>query len=80
MALVVGLFGGVLLLVRRQILKTLSATHDTVQRIPLPTPTALVHLAAFGALFYAYAWFWGLDAQVLAAARDGMSQAWAAVR
>jgi len=57
MALVVGLFGGLLLLVEGSLRYGLQRTHDVVQALPLPTPLLLVHSAAL----FGLAWLWALQ-------------------
>lgn len=79
MALILGVFGGVILFVRQQVQRSLTTTHKVVQRLPLPIPLALVHTAAVGALFWCYARYWGLDAEVWSALWMSLQQAMASI-
>ena len=64
MVLVIGLFGGLLLLIHRLTAASLARTHAVVQALPLPTPVILVHAAVFGALFLLYAWVHGVGVKL----------------
>ena len=60
MALVVGVFGGVLLMLHRVLTSSVSKTHEVVKALPLPTPMVFIHIGAFVGLFFLYAWALGL--------------------
>ena len=70
MGLVVGLFGWLFLFLDKRIKWGLKTTHDVVQKLPLPTPALGVHVLILCGLFYAYAWFWGLDRQLIPSIRE----------
>lgn len=61
MALVIGIFGGLLLLLQKFLTGSLAKTHEVVKALPLPTPLIFIHAAAFAGLFFLYAWATGLD-------------------
>lgn len=61
MALVIGIFGGLLLVLQRVMASSLAKTHDVMKALPLPTPLIILHAAAFVGLFFAYAWAAELD-------------------
>jgi hypothetical protein len=54
------LLGVILVFVRVLAVKSVAKAHDVVQAIPLPTPTLLIHLLVYGALFLLYAKVWDL--------------------
>ena len=61
MALVVGLFGAVLLIMQRWTQASLSKTHAVVQGLPLPTPVVVVHVGVLVALYFLWCWVLGLS-------------------
>jgi hypothetical protein len=61
MALVIGIFGGLILVLQKVMTTGLAKTHDVVKALPLPTPIIFVHAAAFVGLFFAYAWAAEID-------------------
>lgn len=75
MGLILGLFGGLLFFVRQQVERSLSTTHEAVQKLPLPTPMLVVHTLALAVLFWLYAHYYGLDAAVWADAQRGWDAA-----
>ncbi|TNE91853.1 MAG: hypothetical protein EP330_03900 [Deltaproteobacteria bacterium] len=79
MALILGVFGGLLLLVRRTVERSLSTTHDVVQKLPLPTPMVGVHALIFAVLFGLYAHYWRMDDEVLRSLERGADQTQQAV-
>jgi len=60
MALVVGLFGGLLLATQRVAAGGLERTRGVVQALPLPATQLLLHLGIFAALYLLYAWIHGI--------------------
>lgn len=65
MALTIGIFGGLILILQRMTTASLSKTHEVVRALPLPTPMVVVHAAAFAGLFFLYAWALGLLEKLL---------------
>lgn len=61
MACTLGVLGVLLLVIRAVVKHSLAKTHDVVQAIPLPMPMLLVHALLYIALFYLYAFVWGLS-------------------
>jgi len=66
MAMVVGVFGGLFLLIQRSISWGLQKTVTTMKRRVGLATTVLPHVVFALILFAAYAWFWGLDHRILA--------------
>jgi len=64
MALVLGVIGGVVVLVRSLISSTVAHTHTVAKALPLPMATWIAHLAAFGGLFLLYAVVWHLPVAI----------------
>jgi hypothetical protein len=60
MASVLGMLGLLLFFLHPLAKSGVSKGHDVVQAIPLPLPTLLVHLLAYGGIFLLYAWVWKL--------------------
>ncbi len=56
MAITVGIFGIILLWVQRLTERSLTATHNMVQSIPVPTPLALIHGGILCLIFALFAW------------------------
>lgn len=56
MALVVGAFGSILLVIEHLAKRSLKASQEVLRGLPLPTPPLLVHLLVLVGLFVAYAW------------------------
>ncbi|MCO4743832.1 MAG: hypothetical protein KC912_03525 [Proteobacteria bacterium] len=82
MALILGLFGGLVFYVQEQVRWSLTTTHKAVQRLPLPTPMVFVHTLVFAVLFWCYAAYWQLDEEVWRSLVAGFEQAklWYATR
>jgi hypothetical protein len=56
--LVVGAFGGMVLVFERYVHRGIERTHDVVRRLPLPVPMVVVHVSVLLSIFLAYAWWW----------------------
>lgn len=56
MVLVVGLFGGLMLLFERWAQRGIDRTHGVVKSLPVPTPVLAIHGALLVAIFFGYAW------------------------
>jgi hypothetical protein len=64
MALVLGVFGGLIVLFQRSVSWGLDQTVATIRRTGLATHV-LPHILLLGGLFWSYARFWGLDGLIL---------------
>jgi len=64
MALVLGMIGGLIVLLRSLISTTVAHTHTVAQALPLPMATWLAHLAALSGLFLLYAVVWHLPVTI----------------
>jgi hypothetical protein len=56
--LVVGAFGGMVLVFEQYVHRGIERTHDVVRRLPLPVPMVVVHVLVLVSIFLAYAWWW----------------------
>ena len=56
MILVVGLFGGVMLVLEGAAKRSIDRTTGMVKALPVPTPVLAIHSAFLIAIFFAYAW------------------------
>lgn len=73
--LVVGAFGGMVLVFQDYVRRGVARTHDAVRRLPIPVPMLGVHALALLGLFLAYAWMWDARTGALAAIWDLVSRA-----
>ena len=64
MALVLGIFGGLIVFSQRTLTRSLDTTHRVVQRLPVPLPVRMVHVGFLMLIGWSYAWYWGLDQAV----------------
>ena len=59
MALVLGFFGALLVVIEAASKAGLAKTHDMIQKMPFPTPILLVHSCIWLGLFALYVWLYG---------------------
>ena len=79
-ALVVGAFGGMVLVFERFVHRGIVRTHEAVRRLPLPAPVLLAHGLVLGGIFLGYAWYWDARTGALAALGDLAARAAVAAR
>lgn len=79
-ALVVGSFGGAMLVLQQFVRRGIVRTHEVVRRLPLPAPIVLAHAAVLAVIFLAYAWYWDGRTGALSALAHLASDAAAGVR
>jgi hypothetical protein len=56
--LVVGAFGGMVLVFEQYVRRGIERTHEVVRRLPVPVPMIGVHVLVLLGLFLGYAWWW----------------------
>jgi hypothetical protein len=56
--LVVGAFGGMVLVFEQYVHRGIERTHDVVRRLPIPVPMIGIHVLVLLGIFLGYAWWW----------------------
>ena len=62
---VVGSLGGLLVIMRKSLQKSLSKTHGLMKKLPIPMPQLVGHSLIHFGLFAGYAWLWDEDTGAL---------------
>jgi hypothetical protein len=73
--LVVGAFGGMVLVFQDYVRRGVARTHEAVRRLPIRVPVLAVHALALLGLFLAYAWMWDARTGALGSIRALVSRA-----